>query len=92
MRSIRKYPRTRHVTGSRLQPGDEDLSQVPFSALAGRHLVVEEKIDRIQSFLSNEYRDLSEELQTLKKNFLSLEVMFYVLLGVSLFHLVVDFL
>ncbi|HPE68501.1 MAG TPA: hypothetical protein P5560_09980 [Thermotogota bacterium] len=57
-----------------------------------RFAIVEEKIDRVQSFLSNEYRDLSEELQTLKKNFLSLEVMFYVLLGVSLFHLVVDFL
>jgi hypothetical protein len=40
-----KYPRTRHLEGSRLQPGDEDLAAVPFRALAGAHLVVEEKVD-----------------------------------------------
>ncbi|MBI4606501.1 MAG: RNA ligase family protein [Planctomycetes bacterium] len=42
---IRKYPRTPHIQGSRFQPGDEDLAAVPFEALAGRHLVVEEKLD-----------------------------------------------
>lgn len=42
---LRKYPRTRHIEGSRLQPGDEDLDSVPFRALAGCHLVVEEKVD-----------------------------------------------
>jgi hypothetical protein len=42
---LRKYPRTPHLEGSRLQPGDEDLDQVPFRAIAGRHLVVEEKLD-----------------------------------------------
>jgi RNA ligase len=42
---IRKYPRTHHVEGSRLQPGDEDLTATPFSNLCGRHLVVEEKVD-----------------------------------------------
>ncbi|MBR6810228.1 MAG: RNA ligase family protein, partial [Clostridia bacterium] len=47
-----KYPRTPHIEGSRLQPGDEDLSQVPFSAIAGRHLVIEEKIDGANSALS----------------------------------------
>ena len=36
---IIKYPRTPHLAGSRLQPGDEDLSQVPFSCPAGRRLV-----------------------------------------------------
>ena len=40
-----KYPRTRHLEGSRLQPGDEDLDVVPMAALAGAHLVVEEKVD-----------------------------------------------
>lgn len=45
MTAMRKYPRTPHIEGSRLQPGDEDLSQVPFSALRGQPLVVEEKID-----------------------------------------------
>ncbi len=42
--SILKYPRTPHLEGSRLQPGDEDLSQIRFSEIAGRHLVVEESV------------------------------------------------
>ncbi|MBX3200123.1 MAG: RNA ligase family protein [Labilithrix sp.] len=42
---ILKYPRTRHVEGSRLQPGDQDLDAVPWRDVGGRHLVVEEKID-----------------------------------------------
>jgi hypothetical protein len=45
MHSITKYPRTPHLEGSRLQAGDFDLSQVSFAEIAGRHLVVEEKID-----------------------------------------------
>jgi hypothetical protein len=40
-----KYPRTRHVEGSRRQPGDFDLDAVPFAAIAGCRLVVEEKLD-----------------------------------------------
>lgn len=40
-----KYPRTRHLQGSRLQPGDEDLSQVDLKSLVGRHIVAEEKMD-----------------------------------------------
>ncbi len=40
-----KYPRTHHLQGSKLQPGDEDLSQVRLSELAGAHLVIEEKLD-----------------------------------------------
>lgn len=44
-REIRKYPRTRHVQGSRLQHGDHDLEAVPWKELAGKHLVVEEKMD-----------------------------------------------
>jgi hypothetical protein len=42
---IYKYPRTQHVEGSGLQSGDEDLEVVSFERLAGRHLVVEEKMD-----------------------------------------------
>ncbi len=42
---IRKYPRTQHIQGSKLQPGDEDLAQVAFASLRGAHLVVEEKVD-----------------------------------------------
>jgi hypothetical protein len=37
---LRKYARTRHIEGSRLQPGDHDLAARPFSAIAGRYLVV----------------------------------------------------
>ncbi|MBU2663645.1 RNA ligase family protein [Actinoplanes bogorensis] len=49
---ITKYPRTPHLAGSRLQPGDEDLSQTPFAELAGRHLVVEEKLDGANAAIS----------------------------------------
>jgi hypothetical protein len=40
-----KYPRTPHLAGSNLQPGDFDLSQVDLAELAGRELIVEEKLD-----------------------------------------------
>ena len=50
--TLKKYPRTPHLEGSRLQPGDEDLSQVPFSYIRGKHLVVEEKIDGANSAVS----------------------------------------
>ena len=49
---IHKYPRTPHIEGSRLQPGDEDLSQIPFSEIAGKHLVIEEKLDGANSAIS----------------------------------------
>lgn len=45
MEAILKYPRTQHLEGSRLQAGDDDLEAVRFSAIAGRRLVVEEKMD-----------------------------------------------
>jgi len=44
MEPIYKYPRTRHVEGSGLQP-DDDPQAAPFAELAGRLLVVEEKMD-----------------------------------------------
>lgn len=50
--TIIKYPRTPHIQGSRLQPGDEDLRQRPFSDIAGRHVVLEEKIDGANSAVS----------------------------------------
>ena len=45
MEQIHKYPRTHHIEGSRLQPGDEDLDSVPFEQIANRHIVIEEKVD-----------------------------------------------
>ena len=45
MLPFKKYPRTQHIEGSRLQEGDEDLVAVPFEKIKGLPLVVEEKID-----------------------------------------------
>lgn len=49
--AILKYPSTSHLAGSRLQKGDDDSSQVPYSALVGKHLVIEEKMDGANSGL-----------------------------------------
>lgn len=49
---IIKYPRTPHIQGSRLQPGDEDLRQRRFSEIEGRNVVLEEKIDGANSAVS----------------------------------------
>lgn len=43
--SLLKYPRTPHLEGSRLQPGDEGHGHVPYASLKGCWLVVEEKLD-----------------------------------------------
>ncbi|QIL79735.1 RNA ligase family protein [Diaphorobacter sp. HDW4A] len=48
---ILKYPRTPHLQGSRLQAGDHN-DCVPYEHLAGRHIVVEEKLDGANSALS----------------------------------------
>jgi hypothetical protein len=50
--TLYKYPRTPHLEGSRLQPGDEDLAAIPFAALRGRWLVVEEKMDGANAAIS----------------------------------------
>jgi len=47
-----KYPRTPHLEGSRLQPGDDASDQVPLRALEGRHVVIEEKLDGANSAVS----------------------------------------
>jgi hypothetical protein len=52
MPTLHKYPRTHHLEGSRLQPGDEDSQSVPFVSLAGRHLVIEEKLDGANAGIS----------------------------------------
>lgn len=52
MPTLHKYPRTHHIEGSRLQPGDEDSESVRFASLAGRHLVVEEKLDGANAGIS----------------------------------------
>jgi hypothetical protein len=47
-----KYPRTYHLQGSRLQPGDEDLDAVPWTEVVGKYVVAEEKMDGANSGLS----------------------------------------
>lgn len=50
--AIRKYVRTPHLEGSRLQPGDDDIAQVRFAELVGKDVVVEEKVDGQNAALS----------------------------------------
>jgi hypothetical protein len=47
-----RYPRTWHLEGSRLQPGDSADDQMPLSALAGCHVVIEEKLDGANAGIS----------------------------------------
>jgi hypothetical protein len=49
---LHKYPRTQHLQGSRLQPGDEDVRAVPLEKLHGRCLVIEEKLDGANAGIS----------------------------------------
>jgi hypothetical protein len=51
MELLYKYPRTHHIEGSGLQAGD-DLPATSFAELAGRYLVVEEKMDGANCGLS----------------------------------------
>lgn len=43
--TIIKYPRTPHLSGSRLGQGDEDLDKIQFDNILGKQIVIEEKID-----------------------------------------------
>jgi hypothetical protein len=52
MSAIHKYPRTRHILDSALQPGDEDLDRASFEEIAGQHIVVEEKVDGANAAIS----------------------------------------
>ncbi|HSK00555.1 MAG TPA: RNA ligase family protein [Kofleriaceae bacterium] len=52
MTAIHRYPRTHHLEGSRLQPGDHDLAQVPLETLRGAHCVIEEKLDGANTGIS----------------------------------------
>ena len=45
MTPILKYPRTPHITGSKIQPGDEDLDTITRETLRDLPMVVEEKLD-----------------------------------------------
>lgn len=45
MNDFIKYPRTKHIIGSGIQKGDEDLDVVRLEDLVGKFLVIEEKLD-----------------------------------------------
>jgi len=49
---IYKYPRTQHISGSKLQAGDEDLVNVPFEQIKDRNYILEEKVDGANSGIS----------------------------------------
>lgn len=54
-----KYPRTRHIEGSKKQVGDEDLDYISFKEIKGFYVVLEEKVDGANSGISfNEKGDL----------------------------------
>jgi len=59
-RPMRKFPRTPHLEGSRLQVGDEDSSQIPYRDLVGKFIVVEEKLDGANTGIS--YSERWEQL------------------------------
>lgn len=50
--TLQKYESTAHIEGSRLQVGDDASKQVPYSKIAGRNIVAEEKLDGGQSGVS----------------------------------------
>jgi RNA ligase len=52
MERLYKYPRTPHLAGSRVQPGDEDLRVISPDELLGEELVIEEKLDGSNSGIS----------------------------------------
>ena len=42
MEQIYKYPRTRHLEGSRKQLGDEDMKCVKYREIQGKYMVLDE--------------------------------------------------
>ena len=69
--NILKYPRTRHIEGSRLQKGDEDLKQIPFSTIKNKYIVIDEKVDGANCAISFDNNGSNSSLNRLKigKNF-----------------------
>lgn len=64
-----KYMSTPHLQGSRLQIGDDASSQVPYSAIAGRYVVVEEKFDGGNS--ANSFSSDAEQLLQCRGHYLT---------------------
>lgn len=69
LNSILKYPRTKHIEGSRCQPGDENLDSVPFSKISNKFIVLEEKVDGANCGIS--FRDDGELLLQSRGHYLT---------------------
>lgn len=52
MEQIYKYPRTRHIEGSKIQIGDENLKNIRFDEIKGKFVVLEEKVDGANTGIS----------------------------------------
>jgi hypothetical protein len=52
METLHKFPRTPHLSGSRVQPGDESLEIVDVRELLGQFVVVAEKVDGANAAIS----------------------------------------
>lgn len=52
LQNLYKYPRTPHLESSRLQLGDTDNDQARYQSLAGKYIVVEEKVDGANAGIS----------------------------------------
>jgi len=63
--------------------------QEEFDVLNEKLNRLEKKVDMLNNFLNNEFRNNSEELSSYKKNFLTLEIIFYIILGISIIQLVI---
>src|SRR5579883_2131250 len=61
---LRKYPRTPHLAGSRMQPGDEDVPVIPRAVLGSHLLLVEEKLDGSNCGISFDVDDGELRLQS----------------------------
>jgi hypothetical protein len=49
---LHRYPRTKHLEGSAVQSGDEDMDLVPFAAFRDKVIVVSEKVDGANAAVS----------------------------------------
>ena len=69
MNELIKFPRTRHIEGSRFQAGDEDLEDIPFSSISGKTVIAEEKVDGANCAIS--FSDAGELLIQSRGHYLS---------------------
>ncbi|SHH20243.1 RNA ligase family protein [Massilia sp. CF038] len=67
--TLLKYPRTAHLAGSRLQLNDSATDQIALSSLAGRYVVIEEKLDGANTGIS--FSDAAEVMLQSRGHYLA---------------------